>query len=67
MPGAGTPLKRLSKVVVLGDDRLGLSPGQFPDRIVCRTPQAKRANMGTPGILRSESLDEPGAQVLVKE
>jgi len=57
----------LSKVVVFGDDRIGRLPGSFPDRPVCRTPQAKRANVGAPRILRFESLDEPGAQVLVEE
>ena len=57
----------LSKVVVFGDDRVGRLPGPFPDRPVCRTPQAKRANVGAPRILRFESLDEPGAQVLVEK
>jgi hypothetical protein len=57
----------LSKVVVFRDDRISRLPGPFPDRPVCRTPQAERADVGAPRILRFESVDEPGAQVLVEE
>jgi len=57
----------LSKVVVFGDDRVGRLPGPFSDRPVCRTAQAKRADVGAPRVLRFESLGEPGAQVLVEE
>ena len=57
----------LSKVVVFGDDRIDRLSGPFPNRHVCRAPQAKRADMGAPRILRFESMDEPGAQVLVEE
>lgn len=57
----------LSEVIVLGNDRITLLPGPLPNHVVRRALQAERADMGTPRILRFESLDEPGAQVLVKE
>lgn len=65
--GSAVEETELAKVVVLGDDRVCVSLRPFPDRGVCRTPQAKRTDMDTTRIFWFESLDEPGAQVLVEK
>ena len=65
--GSAVEETELAKVVVLGDDRVRVSLRPFPDRGVCRTPQVKRTDMDTTRIFRFESLDEPGAQVLVEK